>query len=82
MCVKPMSFMPFNVFSLTRPSREVKELSSKPPEEKGKQISNLILQLYPSQDYPVRIDVRRIISYSFLPQNPKMLTKRSVLTGP
>lgn len=82
MCVKPMSFMPFNVFSLTRPSRDVKELSSKPPEEKGKQISNLFLQLYPSQDYPVRIDVKRIFSHSFLPQNPKMVTKYSVLTDP
>lgn len=32
MCVKPISLMPFNVFSLTRPAREVKELSSKAPE--------------------------------------------------
>jgi len=47
-----MSFMPFKVFSLTRPAREVKELSSKAPEvrRENKKYSNLVLQFHLSSE--------------------------------
>lgn len=43
MCSKPISFTPFNVFSLTKPAREAKDVSSNAPEMSEQVTSHSVL---------------------------------------
>lgn len=76
MCVKPMSAIPFNVFSLTRPLREAKDVSSKAPEGRN-DLGQFPLTTCQNKEQQTLIKVEQRWSFSI---KFRFCTPRKILT--